>query len=146
MPQAARCTFWIALAGLLASCASSPDPSGSGEPAVVRFSFEGVTPQTVEVPAGGNVGWVNEAPDATGYVVLPSSVASSESCDDVGPDFRESPGGYRSVAIQPFEEEPVLMPCPLPPGEYDYEILVTGTGLGEGVGGGPTLHGRIVVE
>lgn len=134
-----------ALAALVA-CAPIPDDADGA--AVVQFSYETVTPETVRIAQNGNLRWVNTASDSQGFVVFPASVASGFTCGgNLQPYFERTAAGYQSVPITSFESDRVELPCPLKAGVYTYEIWIMGEGLGE-VGSTPNhkLSGKIVVE
>jgi hypothetical protein len=143
----------VAAAALLLSCASPsggvPGAGAAGLPAVVQFSYEAVSPQTIRIRADGNVSWVNTATDTRAYVVFPASIASSFRCDDLGPYFSRRAEVYRSLPLTGMQSERVQLPCALAPGSYDYEIWLTGSGFGGESDGAPPaqiLRAKIVVE
>jgi len=136
----------LLLGAALVSCAS---PAGEyGNFTVVRFDYDEVTPASARVPSGGTVRWINIADDTRAFVILPDSMASSFDCKDLGPDFRASDDGYRSLPITPFASENVELPCALAPGSYSYSIWIEGAGLGQTTAGGPgrTLDATLVAE
>jgi len=125
----------VAAATLLVSC-SSPSGGASGaaearQQAVVHFSYQAVDPETVRIPADGNVTWVNMAPDTRAFVVFPASIASAFGCKDLHPYFSRTANVYRSLPITGMQSERVQLPCSLAPGSYAYEIWLTGSGFGE---------------
>ena len=133
----------------LASCAAGSGPYASGEPTIVRFSYEKLEPATVRIATGGNVAWVSLAADSSGYILFPATSASGFPCGEkLGPDFQRTPAGFQSRAITGLESERVELPCAPRPGSYPYEIWLMGTGLGETVASRPELklRGTIVVE
>ncbi len=137
-----------ALAALFVSCATP----GADEPrkhAVVQVSFESLRPETVRIPADGNVTWVNLAPDSRAFVVFPETASPAFTCgEDLDPYFRKIPGGYQSLPITDFESRIVRLPCALKPGSHAYEIWIMGAGLGQTDASGPErkLQGKIIVE
>jgi hypothetical protein len=139
----------VALAAPFLSCASTPGSGGSGQNAIVNFSFDALNPKTVRIPADGNITWVNIAPDSRGFVVFPASIAQSFTCgENLQPYFRKIAGGFQSLPIGGVESNHVQLPCSLAPGSYDYEIAIMGAGLGETFESSPErkLPGTIVVE
>jgi len=143
----------VAAATLVVSCSStSGGAPGAGEVrehAVVQFSYEAVDPETVSIPADGNVTWVNMAPDTRGFVVFPANIASAFGCKDLHPYFSRTGDVYRSLPITGMQSERVQLPCPLASGSYTYEIWLTGSGLGEESAADEPeqiLRARIVVE
>jgi hypothetical protein len=137
----------VTLAALLVSCATTSGSGGSLGPAVVQFSYDSVSPETVRIAADGNVKWVNLAPDSRGFVVFPATITTGFTCGaNLHPYFQKTEAGYRSLPITPVESERVELPCPLKPGGYDYEIWVTGAGFGDTGRPEQKLRGKIVVQ
>jgi hypothetical protein len=130
---------------LLGACVSRA--TWDSEHVEVRFTDRSIEPASAHVAKTGRVRWVNSGTEILGRVVLPASIVSSLTCDDLGPAFRPAEGGYVSLPIEVMGSH--LLPCPLAPGSYDYEILIFGAGLGSG----PTpsvpqnrLRGALVVQ
>jgi hypothetical protein len=154
MPKPDRITFFSVAAGvLLAACSStSGGPLNLGPyraPAVVQFSFTEVNPQTVRIPADGNVTWESTAEEARGFVVFPASIASAFRCADLRPYFvKMQSGAYRSLPLTDEESERVQLPCALASGSYDYEIWLVEAGFGDFGDRKPeqVLRANIVVE
>jgi hypothetical protein len=139
----------VALAAPLLSCASPAGSDAPGQGAVVEFGYDRLNPETVHIPEGGNITWVNLEGDSRGYVVFPASIAQSFSCGDaLEPYFKKIDGGFESLPIGTTEPDPVQLPCSLAPGSYDYEIAIMGSGLGETEETQPRrkLSGTIVVD
>jgi len=141
----------IAALALLAACSSTSggrlNPGPYRPAAVVQFSYDAVSPQTVTIPADGNVTWENTAAATNGFVVFPESIASSFRCADLRPYFVKVETVYRSLPLTDEESERVQLPCALAPGSYDYEIWLLGTELGyEGQKPQQVLRAKIVVE
>jgi hypothetical protein len=127
---------WIAVAALLVSCAAPSQGglggAGSRQPTIVQFSHEAVDPATVRIAADGNVQWRNTAPDSSGFIVFPASIAASFRCSDLQPYFARAADVYRSLPITGgATSERVELPCSLAPGSYDYEIWLVGSGFGQ---------------
>jgi hypothetical protein len=149
-----KTTLWlsgVALAALLLACAGSSKLLGGPwvEPEVVQFSYLEVTPETVQIPPGGNVTWVNNADETRGFVVFPASIASAFQCTDLRPYFERAGDLYRSLELMDEESERVQLPCALAPGTYPYEIWLFGAGFGKGfdlAGPEKRLTGKIVVQ
>ena len=142
-----------AAAALLAACAGSSGgaPGGGmpGMPTLVQFSYQAVTPETVRIPADGNVSWENTARETTAFVVLPARTASAFRCADLRPFFLPAADLYRSLPLTGMQSDRVQLPCALAPGSYDYEIWLMGAGFGgEWSGDEPQriLRAKIVVE
>jgi hypothetical protein len=142
----------VAAAALLAlSCSSTSGGAlraGEAGNTVVNFSYRAVDPETVRIAAGGNVRWVNLAPETRGYVVFPASIAPRFSCADLQPYFERAGNVYLSRPIIGMQSERVELPCPLAPGTYDYEIWLMGSGVGTEFNVKPEqiLRAKIVVE
>jgi len=143
----------VAAAALLSSCSStSGGAPGAGEyrePTVVQFSYQAVNPETVRIAADGNVTWVNLAPETAAFVVFPASIAANFRCSELRPYFSRTENVYRSLPVTGMESDRVRLPCSLAPGSYDYEIWITGSGLGEEFDPGAPqqiLRAKIVVE
>lgn len=143
----------LAAAALLVACSSSsggaPGAGAYREPVVVQFTYQAVSPETVHIPAGGNLTWKNIAADTRGFVIFPASIASAFRCQDLRPYFVRMETVYRSLPLTDEESERVQLPCPLAPGSYDYEIWLMGSGFGVDFGDGKPeqiLRAKIVVE
>ena len=150
MSRAAAASVFGPVSALLLSCTGAMGGAGAyREPIVVQFSYEAVQPETVRIPADGNLTWLNAAPETQAFVVFPASIASSFRCDDLRPYFTKAADVYRSLPLTGSETERVQLPCALAPGTYDYEIWLVGAGLAaEFDGSGPqrVLRAKIVVE
>ena len=149
MSRAANAIACCALAAYFVSCAATSGSPEASEPTVVRFSYEGVAPETVHIAKDGNVTWVNDVADSSAFVVFPASIASDFTCgEQLDPFFHRVEAGYQSVPIMPLESDTVELPCPLKPGSYTYEIWITSAGFGQSEAEGPEqkLRGRIIVE
>ena len=141
--------FCMAVPALVGACATGSGGNWELEHVVVHFDHSSIKPVSAEVAKGGHVRWVNSGDDIRGRVVFPQSIASSFTCDDLGPTFESIGGGYVSQPIEVMGGSDVALPCPLVPGSYDYEILIYGSGLGSGVSPGLVqnrLQGKLVVQ
>lgn len=144
----------VAAAALLTSCSSVSSFVRTADEAVppvrVQFSYQAVNPETVSIPANGNVKWENEALDVVAFVIFPANIASSFGCKDLHPYLtRLEDGRYRSPPITGVVSETAKLPCSLAPGSYDYQIWLMGQGFGEeGVSADPqqVLRAKIVVQ
>jgi hypothetical protein len=141
MPNLPLVASALSLCGLLA-CASATTGEAPRR-VIVEFTFESIRPQTARITPDTSVRWVNLAPDTEGFVLFPATSCSG----DVGRHYRETAAGYQSLAVADFEPMDVGLPCRLSAGEHEYEILITGTGLGATDGGraGHKLNGTLVV-
>ena len=144
---------WVAAAALLVvSCSGATGGAPGARPVestVVQFNYGTVNPETVRIPADGNVSWTNLAPDTRGFVVFQVSIAASFRCADLRPYFSRVEDVYRSLPLTGEESERVELPCPLAPGSYAYEIWLKGVGFGDEIDEGKpdlVLRARIVVE
>lgn len=144
----------IAAAALLIACASVDTFVKTADeaiaPTTVQFTYDAVSPQTVTLAPGGNVTWVNNALDVVGFVVFPSSIASSLRCQELRPYLtRLESGEFRTQPITGVVTEQAKLPCALAPGSYDYQVWLMGEGFGdEGIGSAPqkVLHGKIIAQ
>ena len=146
----------MALAGC--STPSWSQPPSTNKPrkdVTVQFTEATLHPETARVTAGGSVGWINYSTGFDGSVVFPASIRSSFTCSDLRPIFMKVAAGYQSIPIKESGPENVTLPCPLKPGEYEYELWLfspgTLQGVGQGAGAGmddplSQMKGKIVVE
>jgi hypothetical protein len=125
----------------------------AGAATPVQFNFDAVTPQTVTIPSGGNVTWLNNGLDVVGFVIFPHSIAGKFSCTDLYPYLTLlEDGNYRSPPITGVVSEHAKLPCALAPGSYDYEIWLMGQGFGDeaapgrSVGPQKVLRGTLIVS
>jgi hypothetical protein len=133
---AARCGSVLSIVALLGcGMPTSKGPPSTNKPrkhVMVQFTSMTLHPSHAQVLEGGNVVWINYADNYQGSVVFPESIASGFTCDDLRPLFMKTDAGYQSLAILP-DSENVTLPCPLKPGEYDYELqLFEGSWMGPG--------------
>lgn len=116
---------------------------------IVQFSDASLHPSVARVTEGGNVAWVNYSA-SSGAVVFPDSFRDALTCGEPRPEFAKVAAGYQSTAITGGGGEDTTLPCPLKPGEYEYQInLFRGEFAAQGEGmSNPTstMHGKIVVE
>ena len=118
---------------------------------VVQFSDASLHPSIARVTPGGGVAWLNYTMGYTGAVLFPDSFPSDLTCGEPGPRFSRVARGYQSIPISTSGGEDVALPCPLKPGEYQYEIYLFGSAF-EGDPGSSmfdpntTMQGKIVVE
>lgn len=124
-----------------------PSTNDPRKQVMVQFTDATVHPETARVLEGGNVVWINYASSMDAAVVFPESVKSGFTCDQLRPLFEKTADGYQSIPIR-RDREDVMLPCPLKPGEYAYEIWIFEGGmgtLGEGEPGAK-IPAKIVVE
>lgn len=117
---------------------------------VVQFSDASMHPSIARVTEGGNVTWVNYSSSYTGAIVFPDGFPASLTCGEARPRFGKVAAGYQSSPITGSMGEEATLPCPLKPGEYQYEIYLYEGQMGaEGSGmfdPNTTMQGKIVVE
>ena len=124
-----------------------PTTNKPREHVVVQFSDSSLHPAIARVNQGGNVTWVNYSSSYTGAVVFSDSFADALTCGEPRPRFAKVAAGYQSSPITGGMGEDATLPCPLKPGEYEYEIY-----LFESMGGGgmfdpnAKMQGKLVVE
>jgi plastocyanin len=147
-----------ALAGCSTNTPGWSQASSTNKPrknVTVQFTDATLHPETARVTQGGSVGWINYSTGFDGSVVFADSILSSFTCSDLRPIFMKVAAGYQSIPIKEGGPENVTLPCPLEPGEYEYELWLfsPGTlgGVGQGAGAGmddpqSQMKGKIVVE
>jgi len=94
---------------------------------------------------------VNYASLYEGSIVFSDETASAFTCSDLRPNWMKAGNGYQSIPItMGGATNDLEIPCPLKPGEYEYEIwLFSGT-----MGGDPgamddpqsRMQGKIIVK
>ena len=118
---------------------------------MVQFTDMSLHPSIAQVKAGGTVSWVNYASLYQGSIVFSDQVAAAFTCSDLRPDWGKTDTGYQSIPIpMGGAANDLQIPCPLKPGEYEYEIWL----FSEDLGGDPAamddpqsrMQGKIVVE
>jgi hypothetical protein len=88
----------------------------------VQFTDASLHPSIAQVLEGGMVTWVNYASESEGTIFFSDEVAKAFPCD-LRPDWMKTDDGYQSIPITIGTAENDLdLPCPLPPGTYDYEV------------------------
>jgi hypothetical protein len=118
---------------------------------IVQFSDASLNPSIARVLPGGKIAWVNYAMSYTGAVLFPDSFKDALTCGDPGPRFTKVTGGYQSIPITTTAGEDVSLPCPLKPGEYEYQLLLFGGAFSGDPGSqmydpDSTMQGKIIVE
>jgi hypothetical protein len=132
---ATRCGTALSILALL-GCGTplSGGPPSTNRPTkhvMVQFTNMTLHPSHAQVIEGGDVLWVNYAMNYTGTVVFPASTAKLFNCTDDRTIFMKTDNAYQSIPIE-HDRERVITPCPLPPGEYDYELLLFEPGVSMG--------------
>jgi hypothetical protein len=88
---------------------------------VVEIRDTGIQPDTAHLPPGGRITWVNRSTLYSAAILLPRDVIERLDCPGLRPSFSPVAEGYRSEPLESGGEETAL-PCPLPPGEYVYQV------------------------
>ena len=119
---------------------------------MVQFTDMSLHPSIAQVLKGGTVSWVNYASMYEGSIVFSNEVAAAFTCSDLRPNWMKTGVGYQSIPItMGGAMDDLQIPCPLKPGEYEYEIWLFSETIGGGPGAGmddPQLRmqGKIIVE
>lgn len=120
-----RISIFLTVGALLVmGCAQSTASRSSNAPQAnveVQFTDMTVQPKVAEVAEGGVVVWTNMATNYNAVVSFPISIKDSFTCSELRPLFSETAGHLTSVPIK-IDSEDVTLPCPLKPGEYDYNL------------------------
>jgi len=124
---------------------------------MVQFTDVYLHPATAQVLEGGTVSWVNYASMHEGSIVFSDAVAASFTCSDLRPNWMKTERGYQSIPVtMGGARDDLQLPCPLKPGEYEYEVWLFEGGSSAGAGGfgGPAslgdptsqMQGKIIVK
>jgi hypothetical protein len=117
---------------------------------MVQFTDMSLHPSIAQVLEGGTVSWVNYASMYQGSIVFSDEVAAAFTCTDLRPNWMKTGTGYHSIPIpMGGAMNDLETPCPLKPGEYEYEIWLFSSMMG-----GPSgmddpqsrMQGKIVVK
>lgn len=140
----------LALLGMLCgtigpggAVAGTPDPDPSGpRDATVRIRNWTVSPQTIRLDAGREIGWLNQTSRGV-RVQFDRDVAREMVCRN-GSGFRLKGDRLESPEIRASRFASL---CSLSPGVYGYRVVFSGEGGGDGAPVGErALAGRVVVE
>ena len=117
---------------------------------MVQFTDFSLHPSTAQVLEGGTVSWVNYASLYSGSVVFSDAVAAAFACKELRPNWMKTGAGYQSIPITVGgASDDLQIPCPLKPGEYDYEVWLFSDSPG-GIGGMENpqsqLSGKIILQ
>ena len=117
---------------------------------MVQFSDMSLHPSIAQVLQGGTVSWVNYGSMYEGSIIFSDEVAAAFTCSDLSPNWMKSGTGYQSIPITMIGATNDLeIPCPLKPGEYEYEIWLFPATMG-GPGGmddpQSRMQGKIIVK
>lgn len=117
---------------------------------MVQFTDMSLHPSIAQVVEGGTVSWVNYASMYQGSIVFSDAVAAAFTCSELRPNWMKTGTGYQSVPItMGGARDDLELPCPLKPGEYEYEIWLFSDGMGgPGSMDNPQsrLQGKIIVK
>ena len=117
---------------------------------MVQFTDMSLHPSIAQVEAGGTVSWVNYGSMYEGSIVFSDDVAKAFTCSELRPNWMKTGTGYQSIPItMGGAANDLEVPCPLKPGEYEYEIWLFSSGMGGPAGmDNPQsrMQGKIVVK
>jgi plastocyanin len=115
----------------LAALAAAETPTWEEQPSknkprkhvMVQFTDMSLHPSIAQVVEGGTVSWVNYGSMYQGTIVFSAEVAKAFTCSDLRPTWMKTGDGYQSIPITMGEaSDDLQIPCPLKPGEYEYEV------------------------
>lgn len=116
----------------------------------VQFTDTSLHPSIAQVMEGGTLSWVNYASMNQGTVVFSDEVAKAFTCANLRPNWMKTDTGYQSIPITiAGAANDLEIPCPLKPGEYEYEIWLYSTAMGGAIGTGvpqSRMQGKIIVK
>jgi plastocyanin len=115
---------------------------------MVQFTDMSLHPSVAQVLAGGTLSWVNYGSMNQGSIVFSDEVAAAFTCPDLRPNWSKTGSGYQSIPItMGGATNDLEIPCPLRPGEYEYEIwLFSGGGMGGMDDPQSRMQGKIIVK
>jgi hypothetical protein len=117
---------------------------------MVQFSDMSLHPSIAQVVEGGTVSWVNYASMYEGSIVFSNEVAAAFTCSDLRPNWMKTGTSYQSIPItMGGATNDLEVPCPLKPGEYEYEIWLFSSAMGGPAGmDNPQsrMQGKIIVK
>ena len=115
---------------------------------MVQFTDMSLHPSIAQVLEGGTLSWVNYGSMYQGSIVFSDEVAAAFTCSELRPNWSKTGTGYQSIPVTPGGASNDLeIPCPLKPGEYEYEIrLFTVGDLGGMENPQSRMQGKIIVE
>jgi hypothetical protein len=89
---------------------------------VIQFGNLAVSPRVVRLREGERVVWSNHS-DYLAQVVFPVALTESLQCSRFGDEWQQTPDHLASVPVEGGRLD-LLLPCPLAPGSYHYEIYL----------------------
>jgi hypothetical protein len=99
---------------------------------LVQFTDMSLHPSIAQVVEGGTVSWVNYASMYEGSIVFSDAVAKAFTCSDLRPNWTKTATGYQSIPVtMGGAMDDLELPCPLKPGEYEYEIWLFSGSMGD---------------
>jgi hypothetical protein len=115
---------------------------------MVQFTDASLHPSIAQVLEGGTLSWVNYGSMYQGSIVFSDEVAAAFTCSELRPNWSKTGTGYQSIPItMGGATNDLEIPCPLKPGEYEYEIwLFSGGGFGGMENPQSRMQGKIIVE
>ena len=118
---------------------------------MVQFTDFSLHPSVAQLLEGGTVSWVNYATTSAGTIFFSDEAAKGFTCTELRPSWMKVADGYQSIPItQAGAANDLEIPCPLKPGEYEYEIRLFVPQIGGEMSGMGDPHsqmqGKIVVE
>ncbi len=126
-----------------------PTKNGPRKHVMVQFTDMSLHPSIAVVLEGGTISWVNYASMYDGTIVFSKAVAQAFPCD-LQPDWSDIGTGYQSIPItMEGAMGDLQIPCPMKPGEYEYEIWLFEPGMGgPGAMDDPQsrMQGKIIVQ
>ena len=119
----------LAAVGVLWGCGGSslpeapPTTNKPRDHVVVEFTDTSLHPSIARVLEGGTLSFVNYSVGHIGAIEFTRDTEVGFTCTDLAPRWKRASSGVRSEPITGVEDE-FALPCPLKPGEYDYELLL----------------------
>jgi hypothetical protein len=115
---------------------------------MVQFTDMSLHPSIAQVLEGGTLSWVNYGSMDQGSIVFSDEVAAAFTCSELRPNWSKTGTGYQSIPVtRGGASNDLEIPCPLKPGEYEYEIwLFTVGDLGGMENPQSRMQGKIIVE
>lgn len=152
-----RAALFTGLLALLGLACTPPTPTWSQQKTtnhprkhvMVQFTASYLHPSEAQLVPGGTVSWVNYGSLYEGSVVFKTAAANAVSCKEMEGQWMKTAVGIQSIPItMGGASDDLQLPCPLPSGEYDYEIWLYSGGVAPDDMDDPQsqLPGRIVVK
>ena len=118
---------------------------------MVQFTDMSLHPSIAQLVEGGTVSWVNYASMYQGSIVFSDETAAAFTCSDLRPNWMKTGTGYQSIPItMGGATDDLEIPCPLKPGEYEYELWLFSETMGGDLGAmddpQSRMQGKIIVK